>query len=293
VASEPTLGRPSSDTPGQSGLRGDPKLAVCCPDCGKPGWVRMSWLPRAMRCPACRGYFWVDATGRVRSKRQSATVRFRCPRCRQVDHLPEEFVAGGVVCIGCRGKFYAGPDGTFHSREELDALREAQAAAAAAEPASRRRKARDRPPAWAYAPLGGLAAAGLLAAILAAAAFSGGAAADRSAEAVAARFTTQCFTGRAEEARQTIVPGQDDAFRAWLALCCRAPSRPAAAGPQRPPEVTVVSAVSAGEDAATLRLQVKLPGRGTLLQSQHWRREDGRWRFDARRTLAALGGDEA
>ncbi len=279
---------------------GDLKARFACPDCGTPGWVYWERLPKGMRCPACGGGFWVDARGQVQSLATVAKLRFRCPRCGAAALLPEPLSTREVRCPSCREHFYRQSDGGFLSEKELAESRAAaRACAAIASDVSgaTRRKAR-------WARCFKRAAIGCLLVAVAALALAVGQRwlalgnslaqqADAAPERRAVALAELWLAGRAQEAGPVLLPNQQQAFQTWLTLVGTGPRGDGSAdrGDAPAPQVSILQ-VDRGEDSAVVRLRIKLAARVEFVQTQIWSRREGRWRFDAERTLRAMAGPE-
>jgi hypothetical protein len=120
-------------------------------------------------------------------------------------------------------------------------------------------------------------------AMLVAAATLGGMTSE-SLGSAAARFTQDCMHGNDQDAADRVCTGGEADFQSWLALTF--PERKGGSGR------VAISSEDVTGDAARVRLTIEPRGQGRRLVTQHWRRVDGRWRFDASATLSPITATE-
>jgi ribosomal protein S27AE len=269
-------------TPAGANLR----VQLACPKCGVTGWVKWSSLNRAMHCPKCGCEFLMGRHGQLLSLGDLPQVRFTCPRCGKSGWLPSTSFIRNAQCADCKLPLVAGPDQRLHgAREAAQMQREA---AEQARGMSHRQ--------WLLAnargatgQTRGLHIVALVVSLVAAAGVAAGVATtlfDRSAEALARRFTAACLAGDRGALdfleRDPVQAVELERFRLRQFASILDKHRPS--GDRVSIDVAVVRATA---DARVLEIRLASGFLGTRTHEQVWYLRDGQWCFGAQQTLAA------
>ncbi|MCG8585816.1 MAG: hypothetical protein MI757_14005 [Pirellulales bacterium] len=244
-------------------------LVFACPECKTRGRVFLRQLPHVMHCPKCRVRFWIARDGKLKSERDCEHVRFECPCCHSVRHVVGEFASDGVTCNRCGKRSFSDRDGKYRIVGERSNARRSVPDAI-------------QPRKWSLPRLGMRSTiAATVLGVLAVVAVVVAVVPDESLQSAAVAFTKSCANGEFDAAADRTMTGDEASLRSWSMLVVPTTPRSALRGS---PEVDIESS-QVEDDQATVRLIVERRGMGRRLITQHWRRHDGRWKFDTQRSL--------
>ncbi|MCA9260134.1 MAG: hypothetical protein KDA61_13070 [Planctomycetales bacterium] len=262
------------------------RLNICCPKCGVSGWIEWTSLKHGIRCPGCECQFFIDRSGRLLSQKELPHTRFTCPRCKNSGSIPTVLCARGVECATCKLPLALGPDHKVHEAKEAAALHRA---ARAAKPGSRF-----------AARLAGIVAdsdgtlrtglvagyGALLLCVLVVVALGANAWLKDSPAKIAHRFTRACLVDQRKAASAFFADDdlQQTQFTRWWTRyfpSIRNAHRPTGDRVQISAEVLRES-----EESFSISVSVASEFVGNRSVLQHWYLDEGRWWFDAHKTIA-------